>query len=89
MNEWGLFLVGLGLIMGAFGRLATYGGMIILAMYYLAHPPIIGNTYAFPAEGSYLFVDKNMVEFIALGVLSIFPTSKIIGLDRFLNFIKK
>lgn len=82
MNEWGLTLIGLGLIMGTFTKIATYSGMLLLVFYYLSHPPFVGLTYAMPTEGSYLFVDKVFIEFCAMGVLALFPTGKYIGLDR-------
>jgi thiosulfate dehydrogenase (quinone) large subunit len=82
MNEWGLVLIGLGLILGIFTRLAVFSGMLLLAFYYLSHPPFVGLNYALPSEGSYFIVDKVMIEFLALAVLSAFPTGRIIGLDR-------
>lgn len=88
-NEWGLFLIGLGLVLGIFGKLAAWGGIAILALYYVSHPSFIGIEFAFPMEGNYLIVDKNLVELIALGVLTSFPTSRVVGLDRFLDFGKK
>lgn len=81
-NQWGLFLIGLGLILGIFSKLSAYAGMFLLAMYYLSHPPFLGLDFAFPMEGSYLIVDKNLVEIFALGVLAAFSTGRIIGLDR-------
>lgn len=84
MNEWGLVLIGLGLMLGVFTRLATWSGMLLLSFYYLSHPPFVGLNYALPSEGSYFIVDKVMIEFIALGVLSLFPTSHLIGIDRLL-----
>ena len=82
INVWGLVLIGLALILGVFTRFATIAGMILLAFYYLSHPPLIGIKYALPSEGSYLWVNKNLIELFALGVLLVFPTSRIIGLDR-------
>ncbi|MFZ5432090.1 MAG: DoxX family membrane protein [Bacteroidota bacterium] len=84
MNEWGLVLIGLGLVLGIFTRLSIYSGMLLLAFYYLSHPPFPGLNYALPSEGSYFIVDKVVIEFIALGVLSLFPTGRAIGLDRLL-----
>lgn len=84
LNQWGLVLIGLGLILGALTRWAAYGGMLLLAFYYLSHPPFIGITYVLPTEGNYLLVDKVLIEFCALVVLSLFPTGRYIGLDRFL-----
>ena len=82
MNEWGLVLIGLGLVLGIFTRLAVLSGMVLLAFYYLSHPPLAGLSYALPSEGSYFLVDKVMIEFFALVVLWVFPTGRIIGLDR-------
>lgn len=36
---WALFLVGLGLMLGLFTRLSIIGGIVLLAMFYLAAPP--------------------------------------------------
>ena len=82
LNVWGLILIGLSLLLGLFTRLGTIGGMILLAFYYLSHPALIGVQYALPSEGSYLWVNKNLLELFALGVLLVFPTGRIIGLDR-------
>lgn len=87
LNEWGLVLIGLGLILGLFTKIATYSGMLLLLFYYLSHPPLLGVTFAMPTEGNYFLVDKVFIEFCALGVLLLFPTGKIIGLERF--FCKK
>lgn len=85
INVWGLVLIGLGLIVGLFTRWALIGGIVLLAFYYLSHPALIGIKYALPSEGSYLLVNKNLIEMAALAVLLVFPTSHIIGLDRFLK----
>ncbi|MEG1543861.1 MAG: DoxX family membrane protein [Tannerellaceae bacterium] len=83
-NEWALLLIGLGLTLGCFYRLASLGGMILLAMYTLSHPSFVGASYMMPFEGSYLWIDKNLVELAALGLMCAFPTSQIIGFDRML-----
>jgi len=88
MNVWGLTAVGLGLILGLLTKAAKIGGILLLAFYYLSHPPFIGLEYAIPSEGSYLWINKTLIELITLWVLYIFPTGKIIGLDR-LIFGKK
>lgn len=85
LNQWGLVAIGLGLILGLFTRLATISGMALLALYYLSNPPLIGLSYSMPAEGSYLIVNKNLIELAALLVLSLFPTGKILGLDLLLT----
>ena len=89
LNVWGLILIGLGLILGGFTRIATMAGMILLAFYFLSHPPLIGTSYALPSEGSYLIVNKNLIELFALAVLYVFPTSQEFGLDRLIFGRKK
>lgn len=84
VNVWGLIIIGLSLILGLFDRWAALGGIALLAMYYLSHPATIGAKYALPSEGSYLFVNKNLIEIFALGVLYAFPTSIYVGLERLL-----
>ncbi|MCE5224484.1 MAG: DoxX family membrane protein [Porphyromonadaceae bacterium] len=83
-NEWGLFLVGLGLLTGCLSKLSSIGGIAFLGIYYLSHPSFVGAGYIMPFEGTYLWIDKNLVELAALIVLLVFPTSKIIGIDRLL-----
>ena len=82
VNSWGLAIIGLALILGLFTRAALIAGMVFLGLYYLSHPPLIGVEYALPSEGNYLFVDKTLIELIAMGVLLAFPVSHVIGLDR-------
>ena len=84
LNEWGLVLIGIALIAGCLTRVATISAMILLVFYYLSHPPFIGVEYMLPSEGSYLWIDKNIIELVALGVLYTFPTAHIFGLDRFI-----
>ena len=82
LNVWGLILIGAGLIAGLFTRVAAMAGMVLLGFYYLSHPAIIGASYAIPSEGSYLWVNKNLIELLTLWVITLFPTWKVIGLDR-------
>lgn len=89
LNIWGLILIGLGLILGAFSRIALWSGIVLLGFYYLSHPPCIGLNYAMPMEGSYLLVNKVLIELVAMLVLVVFPTSQQIGLDRLIIGRKK
>ncbi len=89
MNIWGLVAIGLGLILGLFSRIALNGGILLLLFYYLSHPPFVGLKYGLPMEGSYLIVNKNLIELAAMIVLLLFPTSKIIGVDRLIFKNKK
>ena len=85
LNMWGLTLIGLSLMFGLMSRWGSMAGACLLVVYYLFHPPLVGLDYSKPPEGSYLIIDKNLVEACALFVLAMFPTSHITGLDRFLN----
>ena len=69
VTMWGLTLVGAFLILGLFTRMASLAGIAFVLMFYLAAPPWIGYFYAIPTEGSYLIVNKNLVEVAALAVI--------------------
>lgn len=83
LNTWGLIAIGLGLMFGLFSRIAAIAGAILVFVYYLNAPPLIGLEYALPTDGNNLIVNKTLIESIALCVLALFPTSKIFGLDAF------
>ncbi|MEZ5197326.1 MAG: DoxX family membrane protein [Bacteroidales bacterium] len=84
LNIWGLIAIGLGLILGCFSRLALVSGIVLLSFYYLSHPPFVGLKYSMPMEGSYLIINKILIELTAMVVLLLFPTSMRIGIDRFI-----
>jgi len=84
LNQWGLLLIGLALLVGVFSRTAAVAGIVALALYYLAVPPFPGMEYAMPTEGSYLIVNKVLIELAALLVILGYPTAHRIGLDRLL-----
>ena len=88
LNVWGLIAIGLGLLLGFLTRISIPAGILLLSFYFLSHPPMVGLSYSVPSEGSYLWVNKNLIELFALAVLFYFPTSGIIGIDRFLFKIK-
>lgn len=83
-NAWGLTLIGVGLLFGLLARPAAIAGIAVLGLYYLAAPPFPGLSYGMPAEGSYLIVNKVLIELAAMVVLLAFPTSRRYGLDRLL-----
>jgi thiosulfate dehydrogenase [quinone] large subunit len=85
MNMWGLTLIGLGLLLGLLTQLSTFLGMLMLLLYYLSHPALASVTYLMPQEGSYLIVNKTLIELFAMAVLFVFPTGRIAGLDRFIS----
>lgn len=89
MNIWGLILIGFVLIIGIAEKPALLGGIVLLGLYYLSHPPLVGLKYSLPTEGSYLLINKVLIEMVALVVLFFFPTSNRIGLCRIVSKLKK
>lgn len=68
-NEWGLVLIGLGLIAGVLARWAAGAGALLLVFYYVCQPPWLNAT----GDAHYLFLDVRLVEALALGVLVCTP----------------
>ena len=85
LNMWGLTLIGLGLILGCFTRLASAAGMLVILLFYLCNPPFVGYFYSIPTEGSYLIVNKNLVELAALAVILLTGSGRVAGLDRIIH----
>jgi thiosulfate dehydrogenase (quinone) large subunit len=81
LNIVGLIAVGMGLLLGLKIRWAAVGGVLLLALYYLAHPPF-GGLEQGPVEGSYWIVNKNLIEIGALIVLYQFPVYTSFSLEN-------
>jgi uncharacterized membrane protein YphA (DoxX/SURF4 family) len=82
LNIWGLILIGLGLFLGMFTRIAAGAGILLLAFYYVASPPLLGMDIGIPVEGHYLIVNKNLIELLALVLFLVIPSRWIPGVDR-------
>ncbi|MFZ0282991.1 MAG: DoxX family protein, partial [Bacteroidales bacterium] len=82
VNIWGMILVGTGLMLGLFSRWASAGGALMLFFYFIAYPPIPGYMFGVPAEGSYLWVNRNLIEFLVLLALVFLSSEYLFGLDR-------
>lgn len=67
INIWGLILIGLGLFLGLFTRLASISGIMILLLYYIANPPFVESSM--PSHGQYFIVNLNLIE---AGILLVF-----------------
>jgi thiosulfate dehydrogenase [quinone] large subunit len=85
LNMWGLSLIGLGLLLGCLTRLASAAGILVIALFYLCNPPFVGYFYSIPMEGSYLIVNKNLVELAALAVVLVTGSGRAAGLDRIIH----
>ena len=79
LNWMALMFVGITLTLGLFERAGAVVAALLLALYYLAHP-------SFPwlpqvnVEGSYWFINKNLIELAACLVLYKMPTGEFFGL---------
>lgn len=85
ITMWGLTAVGILLILGLFTRLSALGAIGFLVMFYACNPPFVGYFYSLPSEGSYLIVNKNLVELAALIVVLVTGSGKFAGLDVFVH----
>jgi thiosulfate dehydrogenase [quinone] large subunit len=74
-----LIAVGLSLMLGLFTQLGCIGAMGLLALFYVSALPL-GVPEA-RAEGSYLIVNKNLIELASVFVIFTFRTGRIAGLD--------
>lgn len=82
LNIWGLILIGLALIAGLFTRWACTGGALMLLFYFMSYPPIPGYMYGVPAEGSYLWVNRNLIELLVLTAFIFLSRDYLFGIDR-------
>jgi len=85
ITMWGLTIVGILLILGLFTRLASLGAIGFIVLFYLCNPPFVGYFYSIPSEGSYLIVNKNLVELCALVVVLLTGSGRFAGLDVLLH----
>ena len=82
LNLWGMILAGLGLMLGLVTRWASAGGALMLFFYFIAYPPIPGYMFGVPAEGNYLWVNRNLIEFFVLTTFVFISPGYMFGLDR-------
>ena len=76
VNEWGLLLLGVSLILGLFVRLSSFLGIILMVLYYL---PILDFPY--PNPNSFI-VDQHIVYILVLALFITAKSGRIWGLDQ-------
>ncbi|MDP3726696.1 MAG: DoxX family membrane protein [bacterium] len=81
LNEWGLTLIGTALILGAFIRLATLSGILLMILYYV---PILHFPYVGRGTTSFL-IDQHIIFILALLILWAFDAGKYWGLKPLLK----
>jgi uncharacterized membrane protein YphA (DoxX/SURF4 family) len=82
MNMCGQVAIGVALIIGLLVRPAAFFGIVLLAFYYIAQPPFLVAS----ADGHFLWVDRNLVEAVALLVVLMLPSY---SLDAWLAALPK
>jgi thiosulfate dehydrogenase [quinone] large subunit len=78
-----LLLIGLSLILGLFTRLGSWCALLLLTLFYVLSVPLAGTPQP-GNEGTYLIVNKTLIEAAAVCVLLAFNTGAIAGLDLLL-----
>jgi thiosulfate dehydrogenase [quinone] large subunit len=79
-----LLLIGLSLILGLFTKPGAAGAVFFLSLFYLLYVPLAGVPQP-GNEGTYLVVNKTLIEAAAAFVLLAFDTGAIAGLDLLLR----
>jgi len=77
--------VGACLLLGLFTPVACLVGAGFLLMTYLSHPTVPWLPLPPGTEGNPLFVNKNIIEMLALLVVAVHPTGRWLGLDALLS----
>jgi thiosulfate dehydrogenase (quinone) large subunit len=74
-----LLLIGTSLLLGLFTQSGCAAALVMLGLFYLSAIPL-GLSEA-RAEGSYLIVNKNLIELASVMTVFVFRTGRIAGLD--------
>jgi len=76
LNEWGLTLVGLALILGVAVRYASIGGGLLMLLYYF---PVL----EFPYAGHGIIVDDHLIYLLVFILFYVTRAGRFWGLDRY------
>lgn len=86
-TAYGLTGIGLCLIFGLFTRTACVAGAVFLLTLYLAMPPFPWLPEPTRVEGHYYYVNKNLIEMLALFTLATTRSGCWVGLDGLVRFL--
>lgn len=75
LNEWGLTLIGLALLLGLFVRFACVSGVLLMALYYLS-----ALDFPYPDPHSFI-VDQHVIYIFILLFLAFSNAGTFYGLD--------
>ena len=83
INEWGLTLLGVSLILGIFVRLSSILGAVLMLLYYF---PIL--QFPYPNANSYI-VDEHIIYALILIFFAALRAGRVMGFDSFLKSSSK
>lgn len=79
---WALIVLGLFLMLGLFSRYSALAGFLLLMLFYLAAPAVSAQGFIVESpQGAEFWVDKTLLEALALLLIASFETGRIAGLD--------
>jgi uncharacterized membrane protein YphA (DoxX/SURF4 family) len=87
LTIWGLTAMGAGILFGLFTRLNCLLAASFLALTYLAEPAFPWLPVSPRSEGNYVWVNKNVIEMLALLTLATLPTGRWLGLDGLVHWL--
>ncbi len=76
LNQWGLLLIGVALILGWFVSMASFAGIVLMILYWL---PLLN----FPYVGNGFIVDDHIIYICVFMYLWISHAGSFVGIDRF------
>ncbi len=79
--SWGLTIAGACLILGLCTRFAAIFGAVLVLMFFAAMPPLPNWPPNPKAEGHYVYINKNIIEMLALFALVTVRSGRWVGLD--------
>jgi len=87
MTMWAITMFGACLLLGLFTRVNCVLAAGFLIMTYLTHPPFPWYTQPPGTEGNPVFINKNVIECLALLSLACLPTGRWLGLDAVIAWL--
>ncbi len=88
VTAYALLLAGMGMLAGCLTKSACFGAALFLFFTYLLQPSFPWLPAPPMNEGNYIFVNKNVVECVALLVLASLPTGYWFGVDAMFGWFR-
>lgn len=89
LNEWGLTLLGVSLLLGVFVRLSSILGALLMLMYYFPviemKPFELFPALTLPHTATSVLVDSHIIYIFALLLLAAFKAGRIWGLEKMVS----